>query len=448
MESLPIQPSGRLHHHVVGDDFKVNLDLLQGYCVRELSDAAFDFLVIAASVSQIDRWCHRQRSSGWARELSLTVPVFEPDRWSDPAVSNSLAECLHYLTGDEWDFEFCARSNPESRTAPHFLEFSTPPSDDRVVMPYSGGLDSYAQLQLFKAESKVDPLLVTTWAPAQSGVVPVGLGHVSGTRLLAVNVKRRDGVHAEPTFRSRTFLFNAIAAIAAHLSDIEVVVVPENGQGSLGASVLPVGDEWPARGTTPMFTSRMQALLRSAADINVRFQHPRLWDTKGEVLLRLMERGVIEGWERTTSCPRNIRRSKSGTASRHCGVCGGCLLRRLAVHRSGVRSNSCDYFWRDLSARSLAASAPEQTKSACSDNDWDIAVHNVRFMEELALLAGRDQPTPAARQLAFEVAAALGVEVSESTASLERLVSAHAAEWAAFVGDLASSSWVRAVCGR
>ncbi len=464
MHPYPVEPSGRSHLFVgsgsatprspsekmirLTDNIRVNLDVLQGYCVRQISDAAHDFLVVAASVAQIDRWCHRNRRSAvWARELSLTIEVHDPERWNEAAITSALSECLHYLTGDSWEFQFVPRDQPRVDLGNGYLEYSTPPTNDRVVMPYSSGLDSYAQLQLFEAEGSVDLLLVTTWAPAQSGILPAGIGSVSGKDLVSVNLQRADRKHAEPTYRSRTFLFNTVAAIAAHLADIQTVVVPENGQGSLGAALVPVGDEWPARGTSPGFTSRLASLLQAASEVKVTFDHPRVWDTKGEVLLKLRELSALDEWEATTSCPRNIRRSQPGTNSRHCGVCGGCLLRRLAVHRCGISSSEADYFWRDLSAKSLFDSAPELAKAPKSSNDWDIALHNVRIMQELSLLADRVPNAPAFRQSAFEVAQELRIGRDDASKRLQRLIEAHSCEWKEFLGSLDPSSWVRAICG-
>lgn len=464
MRPYPVEPSGKSHLFVgsgratprsrtenmirLTDGVRVNLDVLKGYCVREMSDAVYDFLVVAASVSQIDRWCHRnRRSAAWVRELSLTIEVHDPDRWNDVAISSALSECLHYLTGDCWGFEFLPRDQPRVDLGNGYLEYSTPPANDRVAIPYSGGLDSYAQVQLFSAEESVNPLLVTTWVPAQSGILPAGMGSVSGKDLVSVNVQRSDRNHAEPSYRSRTFLFNTVAAVAAHLADIQTVVIPENGQGCLGAALVPVGDEWPARGTSPGFTSRLASLLQAASDVKVTFDHPRVWDTKGEVLLKLRELAALDRWEATTSCPRNIRRSKPGTNSRHCGVCGGCLHRRLAVHRCGISSNDGDYFWRDLGAKSLFESAPELTKAPKSNNDWDIALHNVRFMQELSLLADRIPNAPAFSQSAFEVAQELGIGREDASKRLQRLIEAHSCEWKRFLGSLDPSSWVRAICG-
>src|SRR3989442_8725186 len=48
--------------------------------------------------------------------------------------------------------------------------------------------------------------------------------------------------HAESSFRSRPFIFYSLAAYGASLAGSKRVLIPENGQGSIGGSLVLLGN--------------------------------------------------------------------------------------------------------------------------------------------------------------------------------------------------------------
>ena len=57
------------------------------------------------------------------------IPVHEPKRWKNEAVSNALHDLLNFLTGDRWQIEFTKRK--KSLTAPTQQQFNLPSGSDR-----------------------------------------------------------------------------------------------------------------------------------------------------------------------------------------------------------------------------------------------------------------------------------------------------------------------------
>ncbi len=165
-------------------------------------------------------------------------------------------------------------------------------------------------------------------------------------------LSEKSGKHRfrEPSFRSRTFVFGVMAGIAAHLAGSKRIIIPESGQGALGPSLVPVGLEASDVRAHPSFTKILETLLQAALGSEVRFEHPRLWFTKGETLQELVTRERSECWERTHSCARSRHVRLNGRRV-HCGVCSACLMRRQSVLAAGLRSNNEVYRWSNSVGR-------------------------------------------------------------------------------------------------
>ncbi|OQW87092.1 MAG: hypothetical protein BWK78_09410 [Thiotrichaceae bacterium IS1] len=142
---------------VIGKDLKIGYDNLQQKCGKKWSSLEIDFLFIAGTVAFADRTVKR-KTDQWARQLAIHVPVYCPEQWGNS--QNKLVECLNFLTGDYWTFEFIKR---EDHLKQSFQQtFLKDIKGQTVVIPYSGGMDSYAGLNLVKHdEPEVKPFLVT-----------------------------------------------------------------------------------------------------------------------------------------------------------------------------------------------------------------------------------------------------------------------------------------------
>jgi hypothetical protein len=424
-----------------GSDYKLGTailfskDDLEAYCWRRLSKLDLDLLVLAGCVALADRRIKRRRGSGWARRMNLEVPVHVLDRWE--SLAPRVQDVLDWLTGDVWEVRFRARRNTDGLVQLYLPSDSKAPD---VAVSYSGGLDSFAHASRL-ASSRTRAVLVTTWHSGLGRVVPRAFEH----DYVRVPVRLQAGHEREQSYRTRPFLYFIAAALAARLRGAAQVVVPEPGQGALGPSLIPYGNEHPYRGTHPGFTSRLRGLLKALWHQNTpEFRHPNIWMTKAA----LVREGIDPGddtWKRTRSCSRDIARTKGlgqHPDTRQCGVCGNCLLRRISLQANDLRDER--YFWNDFASPILRAS---RAGVATTELNREVATYAVLDAENLARA---DNPDGAAQLDVAAVEIADGLQIDRDTArkNLQRLLANHRDEWLAFVSGLPQTGWLRTVAQR
>jgi hypothetical protein len=238
----------------------------------------------------------------------------------------------------------------------------------------------------------------------------------------------------EQSYRSRPFVFFSFAGIGALVAGAEAIVIGESGQGALGPPLIPYGGEWPFRSTHPGFVARMATYLGSIFSQPVHFEQPQLWRTKGEVLRELQDRNILGPWEDTRSC--SVR-----PANRHgaetCGICGGCVLRALAMHSAGIaprrRSTAFD-LWSSVAVAkdTKGMTLPER----------QMVVRSLGTMAELAKLATSSRGPTA---IEFESRLFGDADPVKVQGKLEGLLARHAAEWTKMTIEMPRTSWANAL---
>lgn len=424
----------------IGRDLKLSTARLEAFCFREIDEFDKEFVYLAGVVAFADRSINRHLTKTWCRHIHIVMPVGNPQAWSKPAIIAALQDALGYLSGDAWSFEFTQRTEKLPRLEQPDLDLS---ASNSVVVPFSAGLDSFAQSKLLRSDGYDDtPIRITAKNHAVSGERDwCGDGTGKKSPRVSIPFTIKTSTHAEQTYRTRTFVFAAMAGLAAHLAKSRCIVVPEAGQGSFGPSLVPVGIESPHRGSHPGFTRRMSALFRALWNENIPFVHPQVWRTKGQVLRRLSDLNLHDGWASTHSCsqgPRQIRTERRKTLQ--CGFCSGCLLRRVSVFAAGLEEPANQYFWADLKADSLRNMICADARRGPSKNDHDIAVHAVMAMEGLARLADRPQDDLMFQRNLFD--AFEPSELDDAATKLRALVTAHRDEWRSFTSALPASAWI------
>ena len=422
--------------HALGHGIRFNYEALQSYCWRRLDEVDIDLLVVASGVALADRQITRHRSKQWARDICVELPVHDVAPWEQ--AEEQLRDCLEWLTGDRWSFRWVRRRSKDERALQLYLpDHGEAPQS---VVSYSGGLDSYSEATVRIHNESLPPLLVTTKNQGVGNVpVPAGYGGSS----VWLPVKIRSGNHAEPTYRTRQFVFFAAAALACRLRGASRVVIPEPGQGSIGPSVIPF-NEHPYRATHPAFTRRLQRLLAEVWGSAPTFDHPSLWRTKAQLLRAATRRAPSDGWVDTRSCSRDVGRHKGlpkGPGTRHCGICGGCLLRRFSLSAAGLADQE-QYFWHDLSGPELKSHS-DFGGGYTTDTDRQVATYAVLDNTHLAGAALVTDNDGDCRVAAAQLADALELDPSETASRLRQLLGQHRQEWNAFVDELPKTSWVR-----
>jgi 7-cyano-7-deazaguanine synthase in queuosine biosynthesis len=359
-------------------------------------------------------------------------------------VKKRLEEALQFVTGDRWRLDFSQRTNPDESLAETFLLQGVQPQGSPMVVAYSGGLDSYAGVRsLRRGNPDLVPFLVRTQVRGsslskdknedlpESSRVPILVGFQFETSL-------RD---KEPSGRTRTFLFFSIAAVAAQLLLTDRIVVCENGQGSLGPSLAPDAWENPFRSTHPVFSRMLGELFSKVLGRALRIEQPFLWRTKAEVLRELSSEELSAAVRQTKSCVQYPMRWKGVSPAFPCGICGGCLLRRMSLVGSGndELESQEKYFWQKLSAPTLEAAS---VRVPTEERDRKVAIRSVLDMDRLARLAKDSHKSAAFRRLVFEISEADNLPESTVSENLIALLEKHAKEWKQFLDHVGRTSWI------
>ncbi len=428
----------------IGRNLRFDASRLSSYCLRNWNNRIFDAFVLAAAVQFCDHTTARSYVN-WARTFSVQIPVHEPDRWNAPQVSTPLIEALNLVTGDEWHIDFVGRRATEPPPLQRFLR--PPAGSPCIVVPYSDGLDSLMVARLIESKDRgklIRVRLGTTSVsngPSANGVVPFA----SVPYRVSYGPRRA----VEGSARSRGFRFALLSGVAAYLAQTTEVILPESGQGSLGPSLIPVGQAERDYRTHPVFTTAMENFLSALLGHRPRYAFPQLWSTKGETLRLFLENSPKdESWIGTRSCWQDPRHVSVEKKWRQCGVCAACMLRRMSVHAAGAKEPKTTYVWEDLSVERYEAGAARtfekrQPKGAMHE----YAVAGTLHLEHLARLSRRLGEDDSELDLdIFRLAEALAS--SDLTAEekirtrLFRMLGAHEQEWNAFLDELGPGSFV------
>lgn len=432
------------HTVVLGDSIKINTSLIEQYFCSSATQLAQDLMTVVGAVKYADRLVKRHHAKAWGRSMSIEVPVWDKTLWSSPNVRSTLSDCLNFLTGDEWSFQFKGRRKKERQTGqlPAPLALTEP----HVFIPYSHGLDSYAQLKLLqhKDESvRVVCVYTDTRGSGKTWTELCKANRKSDFHTIPIPVSIDKVHHGEPSFRTRPFTYYLLAAYGAILHEGSRVLIPENGQGSIGGSLVTLGGEAPHRSCHPGFTFRLSNFIFELTGKRVAFEHPALFQTKGQVLKSLLEVDHnFEGWLREhRSCSHDHRHSSVGGVRVHCGVCGNCMLRRVSIKAAGILPQE-KYKYDDLSALSLEqAIVGEENVPRDIHSFEDLARNSVQSMSRFAALA--DNPNAAG---IWTEAATLGRYRNEPASNvhsqLTALLAQHKQEWHRFVSEIGEDAWI------
>ncbi len=369
---------------IQGDALRTEIPFIDGYrrlgyglgqMIDELTqrgvrptETAADLTLLAALVTAADTRISRavDAQDGWTREIDLYLPVLEPDRWL--AAAPLIERMLKFLTGDRWRLTFRARVRGYAEVVrPRPVQMR--PQLTSVCL-FSGGLDSFVGgIDLLAAGEH--PLLVSHyWENSTSSQEPcarkiaTAYGDIKSRHVRArVGFDQNDfsrDMDTEPSTRGRSFLFFALAALAASgMPGRTTFYVPENGLISLNVplDILRVG-ACSTRTTHPFYLARWQDLF-DALGIDATLQNPYRFLTKGEMLANcgnapLARRHVAE----TISCSSIAKARWQGLAPGHCGFCVPCLIRRAAI-TAAFGNDPTRYTLAEVTGRELDPASAE-----------------------------------------------------------------------------------------
>lgn len=422
--------SGRVVGHrqcVLDTNIRFDKSAIERATFRPLEDVDIDLLVVIASVAYVDRLISRRRGTRWSRSLCVQIPVYHLDIWE--RLAGKLSAVLRLLTGDAWTFRFRARERKQQWQ--DFFPLLSESFAGATVIPYSGGLDSFAMLARVRHDEPNEKVLLVNARRTASFCET--LARPDDVPTIGVPFSFNIPGHPEESYRTRTFSYFTLAALVWRKNSARRILIGESGVGCLGPALVPVGIEQPVRGSHPDFTEALSEVLGLLWGEAPPFSFPHLWHTKGMVLADLRHFASLQRWTHTRSCSRNPQRQHPGAVGSHCGLCTGCLFRRVSVHASGLPAEEPGTYVEDVLQNPTLSDYLGKT-------DREVATCAVLVMDELARAAEGIEDRTAE---IVELAASLHEPVDATRVRLGRLIRKHREEWHGFLAQLPTGSWVR-----
>ena len=307
------------------------------------SSLELDVLTVASAIYASDLAFKREERSNYPRKkIKLTIPVVNRRAFQNPDVTKKLRYALYKVSHDVWEIDFVDRDGtpePNRRWSQH---------GSGKVLLFSGGLDSMAAAVQYGEAGEATYLsshvtanqttsdaqraaftYLDTQFPEQFSYHPF--------RVSTRNWERQGYLFPpdrEPSQRTRSFLFLALAALAARRKGLrDIVVIAENGQMAIHLP-LTAGriSAFSTHTAHPEFVRTMAELFTTLLDYPIKIENPFLYRTKAEVVENtvLRHHPIIEN---TVSC---WKASWVPGDLNHCGFCVPCLSRRVALEANGL----------------------------------------------------------------------------------------------------------------
>lgn len=355
-------------------NFVLNLGYVTAGLPRQLNDREMDLAEIAGSLFAIDNACARGHGDvEWGRAIEAHIPVRDPDYWTH--LAPRLEAVFADFTQDRLDLTF--HPDPQPNSAPRQRSSPFRPFD--CVALISGGVDSYAG-SLVLLEDGRRPLGVSHTAAgaithAQARVAEVLTSKLPDFERVGLTAQKSGPTfpQPEPSQRSRSFLFLAIASIAAAVGEVDDVFINENGVMAVHIPLTAArAGSLSTHTASPAVLERLQGVLSDAVGSPVHINNNLLRHTKPEVVALCRAMNQSDDLVNTVSC------WSIGRTGRHCGSCAPCLMRRISFELHGVP---------DVTYELDAFEDPEtlQIEFAC-----DNLTHLVRVIQDLSTQSDLD----------------------------------------------------------
>lgn len=271
----------------------------------------------------------------WRRRLCFRIPVRAVDLWSSDDVRDALVSTLGFLSEDDYSFEFTELQEAPSIQQYLFSRAEAEPDNIEEVVLFSGGLDSLGGAV---QEAVVDKrrVALVTHEPSKKLVRRhrklrelLNAHSQHAPLFIPVSINKKKGLGREYTQRTRSFLYAALGATVAQMLGLARIRFYENGVVSfnLPPSAQVVGAR-ATRTTHPRVLNGFARLFSLIAGRRFEVENPFLWDTKAEVVERIVRAGCEDAIRFSTSCTHTWEMTKIHP---HCGKCSQCIDRRFAV---------------------------------------------------------------------------------------------------------------------
>jgi len=323
---------------------RLTIEHLHAKLYKTIPAQFHDLLEIAAYVYCGDQALKRGAldvqtlGANWRRRMHFHIPVRRLSLWNDPKINTVLRQTLDYLSDDYYDFSFySAKDAPLLQD--YFTGFDTgalPKQKPEQVMMFSGGLDSLAgAIEEIVVKKRMVTLVNHQSTPKFKKLYETlgkGLMDKCGDMKplhLRVEINKAQSLNKEYTQRARSFLYASLGATVAMMLDLRKLCFYENGIVSLNLPVCAqvIGGR-ATRTTHPRVLAGLQELFSLLAEEKFTVDNPFLWNTKGEVVKKIMAANCGPLIASSRSCAHTWETTNEHT---HCGVCSQCIDRRFGV---------------------------------------------------------------------------------------------------------------------
>ena len=323
------------------------------YSKRDLSPRMADLLHIASKAYAVDRTHKRDRRPGGAgrsRTFPVRIEVRDEPFWKRTEISDLLTECLEFLTGDRWELRFTDNSCGSSRLLQRSLSYGDQFPDEPIICLYSGGLDSAAGLAN-RLKRHVEGEIIPVTVRHRNDLADIVLKQL---RLLsckysyalrplivefAMTSPSKLG-EEESSQRTRSFLFSSVGGAAASTTNASKIEVYESGVGAVNLPLQGMLGAPATRSCHPHFLRLMSRLLSAVANRRMELCLPFIAFTKAELVKALAEDHLEDLARSTVSCVHYPLRDPD---SKSCGLCPGCIFRRVALTVAGIDEDDDPY---------------------------------------------------------------------------------------------------------
>lgn len=312
---------------------------LHPFTVQASNPNLFDLLDFCVAFNALDRFTTRP-DEGWSRRFVIRMPVSDPALWKRH--SSLVNEWIYALTNDEVEVVPIVRNSGGAQHGRHPNLTLDDPVD--VIGLVSDGLDSLcgvdAALQNRDRRYAWASVIAGTRGPKIRRIVDLSRA-IAKQRLLhlTTDLKLKHGNKArEKTQRSRTVVAVVMGMAAAQAMSANTVECYENGIGLLN---LPVPDiQFGAMSTQVLQPKHLPLWDRISSAFfgrTIELSFPNRFKTKSE-MIRALSPEACNLLPQTFSCDAEAR-MKNGRVL-HCGMCGSCRFRQLAIFDADCRNDA------------------------------------------------------------------------------------------------------------
>lgn len=307
-------------------NFILNFGHVTAGLPRQLNQREMDLAETAGHLFAIDLACKRGRGDvAWSRSIEAHLPVRDPDFWA--ALAPRLEAVFADFTQDRLRLRFHA--DPQPNDPPRQRTDPFPPMD--CVALISGGVDSFVGSLVLIDEGR-HPLGISHTAAgaithAQTKVAAVLNGCLPDFERVGLTAQKEGPSfpQPEPSQRSRSLLFLALASVAASVSGLSDVFINENGVMAIHLPMTAArAGSLSTHTASPTVLERLQVILTDALDTTLQIHNNLIENTKPEVV------GVAQAMGHASDLVNTVSCWSIGRTSRHCGTCAPCLMRRIS----------------------------------------------------------------------------------------------------------------------